>query len=181
MNNFKILALEGITGVGKTTQCKLIKDYLEQSYTNNKFQVFTIDPENDTSVLSINQKIDNYLESKDSNIAILDGTIASVVALSDLRNNHYNSSIHKLDLEVKSYLNLLHKYRSINCLLLPTSIDYIEKRTGLNSIYLNTFLKGFDYFEQSQIASNLNYLKVDITENDKIIAVFEKIKKTLNL
>ena len=181
MNNFKILALEGISGIGKTTQCKLIKDYLEQNYKDNTFQVFTVDPEDESSVLSVNKSIDKYLECKDSNIAILDGTIASVVALSDLRNNHYNSSIRKLDLEVKSYLNLLHKYKSINCLLFPTSVGYIEKRTGLNSIYLNTFLKGFDYFEQSQIASNLNYLKVDITENDRIIAVFEKIKKTLNL
>jgi heptaprenylglyceryl phosphate synthase len=180
MNNFKILALEGITGIGKTTQCKLIKDYLEKNYNTNKFHIFTIDPEK-TSVCSLNKEIDNYLESESSNIAILDGTIASVVALSDLKNNHYNSSIEKLDSEVKSYLNLLHKYRAINCLLYPDSIDYIQKRTHLNTVYLNTFLKGFDYFEQSQIASNLNYLKIDITENDKIIAVFEKIKKSLNL
>lgn len=180
MNNFKILSLEGVTGVGKTTQSRLVKTYLENIYKNNKFQIFTINLEQENEVCSLNKKIGDFLECEE-NVAILDGTVASVIARSDLKNNHFNSSINRLDLEVKSYLNLIHKYRAINCLIQPDRTDFLQKRTGLPGVYLDTFLKAFDYFEQAQIASNLSYLRVPISEQDKIITVFEKIKKTLNL
>lgn len=180
MNNFKILAIEGMPGVGKTTQVSLVKNYLEKTYKTNKFKVFRLEPNDVLKVTELNKEIDKYLETQE-NIAILDGTVASVVVLSDVVRNHYGSSINILDLEVKSYLNLIHKYRSINCLLVSDRISYLEKRTGLNSIYLDTFLKGFLYFENSQIASNLEYLRVNILETDKIINVFDKIKRTLSL
>ena len=180
MNNFKILAIEGMPGIGKTTQISLIKDYLERTYKNNKFQVFRLDPSDKDKVVNLNKEISKYLETQE-NIAILDGTVASVVILSDVERNHYGSSINILDLEVKSYLNLIHKYRAINCLLVSDKVSYLEKRTSLNQIYLDTFLKGFLYFENSQIASNLDYLRVSILETDKIINVFDKIKRTLSL
>lgn len=180
MNNFKILAVEGMPGVGKTTQITLLKNYLEETYKNHNFQVFRTNPEDILSVIKINEDIDKFLEKQD-NIAIMDGTVASTVILSDVQQNHYGSSIDQLDLEIKSYLNLIHKYRTINCLISCDSVDYLKERTGLNTVYLDTFWKGFYYFEQSQIASNLNYLRVDIRKDDKILMVFDKIKKTLNL
>jgi tRNA uridine 5-carbamoylmethylation protein Kti12 len=180
MNNFKILALEGMPGVGKTTQAAMLKKYLESNYKNNNFEIFRLNPEDADKIMAVNEEISKYLEI-DENIAILDGTVAATVILSDVKNNHYGSSIYRMDTEVKSYLNLLHKYRTINCLIVSDSMNYLEKRTGFNHMYLETFLKGFHYFEQSQIASNLNYIRIDITEQDRILAVQEKLKKTLNL
>lgn len=168
-------------GVGKSTQCRLIKNYLQETYKRNSFQIFTADVSDPESIFNLNKSIESFLKSKDTNIAILDATIASAVVISDLKQNNFNWSIEKFDTEVKSYLNLLHGYASINCLISPKDVDFIEKRTGLSKVYLTTFLKGFEYFEQSQIASNLNYLKIEITEADKIIPVFEKIRKELNL
>ena len=180
MNNFKMLAFEGMQGVGKTTQVNLIKDYLEKTYKSHNFKIFRQDPEDKSSVLSLNSDISQFLEVPE-NIAILDGTIASVVILSDVTRNHYGTTIQELDTEVKSYLNLIHKYRTVNCLLVSDNIEFLEKRTGFNSIYLETYLKGFHYFEQSQIASNLNYLRINLLSTDKIITVFDKIKKSLNI
>jgi hypothetical protein len=179
MNNFKILAIEGMQGVGKTTQARLIKDFLELEYSSYKFQVFTINPDG-SDVIQKHKEIDTFLE-KHNNIAILDGTVASAVILSDVKRGEYGFFINNMDLEVKSYLNLIHKYRTINSLIVPESISYLKDRTGLNMIYLDTYLKGFRYFENSQIASNLNYIRTYITEKDKILVVLDKIKKDLNL
>lgn len=180
MNNFKILAIEGIVGVGKTTQALLIKNYLENTYKNHYFQVFRQDRQDKDSILNLNKEIDIFLE-KPENIAILDGTVASVVIESDIQSNHYGTSIQLLDTEVKSYLNLMHKYRTINCLIVPNELEFLKTRTDLNSNQLDVIIKGFHYFEQSQVASSLNYLRVHILSTDKIITVFEKIKKTLNI
>lgn len=180
MQNFKIISIEGVVGVGKTTQCTLLINYLKDNYKNCTFKIFNIDPKKPEELCKNNDLIDEFLKEK-NNIAILDGTVASMVITSDIVKNHYNTSIQEMELQVKSYLNLIHKYKTINCLIAPDSINYLQDRTGLNSVYLSSFVKGFEYFENSQLASNLKYSRVNILDSDKILQVFEKIKKTLNI
>lgn len=185
-----ILNIDGVEGVGKTTQLNIMANYLKQAGILAKIN--KIDG-SDASVKSAIGETEKFLEENPEGVVLNDGTIArSIVSHLSTGTSHdkienlYEDDLFKLQV-------LEHQFGTVNILLVPDSIDSCDERvrkkqelfqeniTGIKNRDLQeSLIEGFNMFDYSILSRNLKFQTLKVQADESIMAVHNRILELLS-
>lgn len=189
--NYNILSIDGLVGVGKTSQINMLRMYLAQKNIDYKiFRFKSVDSVEYTQKQLLS--ILNYLEENPNSMAICDGSIATDI-VDDIAIKKSKDFIYKKHAEnLRVYKSINVKYKTLNILLSPQNIEfckqrlekreriYSEKNTNLdNDVLLSKKKQIFDSFDYNMFSTNIKFTNIPVFQNESILEVFDKIKKIL--
>ena len=183
--NLRILNIDGVEGVGKTTQLNIIAGYLKKSEI--PIQLNKID-ETDESISKALARTEDFLKENPDGIVINDGTIANTIVQQlstgnrwqDIENRHKDHLFH---LEC-----LNHTHGTANILLVPDNLETCDARlrrrqelfeqevVGVgDTILQQTLMNGLMNFDNSVLSRNLKFHVLKVYDNESIMQVHKNI------
>jgi thymidylate kinase len=185
VNRLNVLCIDGILGIGKTSQvllfCNLLKQhgilYKTFCLTNNSDQI-------NEQLL----RISDFLDSNPNGIAICDGSIATSLVFDMVDNMHRDQLLQKHENNLRLYEVLNSKYNFVSILLTPNNIEICEKRLkkqaerirGEVRIIENkdrtmTVAEGLRQLDNNMIAFNIKFDNINLMGDENITQVHNKI------
>lgn len=187
------MCIDGILGVGKTTQIVLFRNYLKRRGIECK--IFNFKEVDDTEYTKkLLNEMDEWKENNPNSIALCDGSIATDI-VDDIANHLYGQDFwdkHKNNLQLYEKLN--HKYNFINILITPTDISICEKRAQKKATMSNTehdglsqgekehlriTANGLKNFDSHMLTYNIKFLNIDIDSSETMLDVHHDVVKTV--
>ena len=185
--DLRIVSIDGIRGVGKTSQAFLLCRYLESYDINSKLLKLE---DNIESILDSIDKLWKMLEKEDC-IVICDGSIARMIEVDIQRQMPMKDVYEKYRIVINEYEKLYHKYGMANLLITinePTECqERINKRNSLfkESIELidivgqNNISSGLSRFDSYVFNVNIKFHTVETEKEDSMLDVRDDIYKIL--
>lgn len=187
MRYLDVLCIDGIIGVGKTSQVIMFRNFLNSHGIPNKIITFT---EVEDTNLTKNQLlgISEYLKNEPDGVVICDGSIATDI-VDDIAKNMHSKDLwakHKDNLQVYESLN--SSFNFVNVLLTPNSLEMCDKRlqkkanmTGdkktelTNPEHLLTTVKGLRNFDNNMLTYNIKFNNIDLNGSENLTQIHQKI------
>lgn len=185
-NPLNIINIDGVDGVGKTTQI----DLLYKLFSENQKKILKITLEDTIeSASECADKTDQFLTENPGGMVIADGSIAKMI-VSDYVGGLTKESI------LSKYGNVLHrfaclsqKYETANLLLInkniQNSIANIEKREKVTAnknikvdkdlIREREVVRAMFNFNDNAITKNIKFVAIEIDNDDYILDIQDKI------
>jgi len=180
----KILNIDGVRGVGKSTQLNILANLLKRHGRDVKINQI-MDRE------GLTEAIKNTIESiqeNDNAIILNDGSIASF-AIQELSKGTSNLSVESIygdDLFDLQTLN--HSVGMVNVILVPESLEYckenikrqrrlqgIEFIDNIDPVMQSTLIDGFDNFNNNVISRELAFKVLPVDSDDSILKIHYNI------
>lgn len=187
--NLRILNIDGVEGVGKTTQLNIMANYLKN--LNMPVQMNKIVDSDESLKIAID-RTEKFLNEHEDGIVLNDGTIAKAMVVQLSTGSRYQ------DIEDR-YKDLLfrlqvldHSHGMVNVLVVPDNLDScdarLRKRQGLfgeeitgiiDSIMQQTLMKGFADFDNSVLSRNLKFQVLKAYNDESIMQVHKNLLQLL--
>ena len=190
-NKLDVLCIDGIMGVGKTTQVIILRNLLKSHNIPHKIISFEKTREVEFTKKQL-LKIEDYLEKEPDGVVLCDGSIA-IDIVDDIANNMHREELwakHKDNVQIYESLNT--KFNFVNVLLTPNNLDLCDRRlqkkanmsgeikTELpNREKLKVVIQGLRQFDHSMLTLNLKFNYIDLDGNENIMDIHENIKQII--
>lgn len=186
-NKLDVICIDGIIGVGKTTQVVIFRNLLKSLDIPHKILSFK---EVEGTEYTRNQldSISEYLKNEPMGVIICDGSIATDI-VEDIANNMHSKDLwskHKDNLQIYEALN--SKFNFINVLLTPTNLELCDRRLQKkanmsgeskveleNKQHLLTTVMGLRNFDNNTLTENISFQNIDLDGNENITDIHKKI------
>lgn len=190
-NKLDVLCIDGVIGVGKTTQVVIFRNFLKSHNIPHKVLSFK---ETEGTEFTKNQllQIDKYLVEEPNGLIICDGSIA-IDIVDDIVDNMYKEDLwskHKDNIQIYESLNT--QFNFINVLLTPTNLDLCDRRLQKkanmsgdikieldNKARLQTVIQGLRQFDNSMLTLNVKFNNIDLDGSENIMDIHEEIKEII--
>lgn len=172
---YRIVIIEGPSKIGKNTQTFLLSNKIDKN------QVFTtgIIP-NPKDMMDLLVSIRDWLKLSPDNKAILNGSIATTLALKDIESSSYGSSLKIYDDEVRYFLELVKDFKTKSILIKPSNYDALSKRMdNYNYVEMGNLYNGIRHFENYYSNASFKWDILEINPQEPILQIHEKILKKL--
>lgn len=131
----RIISIDGTRGIGKTTQAGLLALYFKRIGVNCK--IFKVNTELTFEFYETNKKINSFLEESESNVAIMDGSLAKIVQSDIIGGSSIEEIMEKYRFALHEYAVMFHKYAMANILISIEDIAKCKERCEKNKTYLD--------------------------------------------
>ena len=190
-NKLDVLCIDGIIGVGKSTQVVIFRNLLKSHGIPHKVISFK---EVDKTEYTKDQllKIGKYLKEEPDGMVICDGSIA-IDIVDDIVNNMYRADLwskHKDNIQIYESLNI--QFNFVNILLTPTNLELcdtrLQKKANMsgesrveldNRARLKTVIQGLRQFDNSMLTLNVKFNNIDLDGSENIMDIHEDIKEII--
>lgn len=182
-----ILCIDGVTGVGKTSQIGLYRNLLKTQGIKHKiFELIEVDdPESTKNKLL---EISEYLRKNKNSVVLIDGSIATDIA-DDMANNMLKEDIwakHQQNLQI--YASMNSEFNIFSILLTPVDVtmckDRLDKKHDIfgeeiseidNITHLKRTSEMLRNFDNSVLTTNTSFSNIDIERQDSMLEIHKKI------
>ena len=187
MRYLDVLCIDGIMGVGKTSQVMIFRNFLKSHEIPNKIiSLKEVDDTNQTKNQLLS--IENYFKQEPNGIVICDGSIATDIVDDIARNMHHNDLYdkHKDNLQLYEYLN--NKFNFVNIVLTPENTDICESRLEKkakmenkvkeeleNKEHLMITAKGLQEFDSNMLTYNIKFNNINLDGTESIMQIHKQI------
>lgn len=186
-NKLDVLCIDGIIGVGKTTQVIIFRNLLKSLNIPHKIISFR---EVDGTEFTKDQlmSISKYLKNEPMGVVICDGSVATDI-VDDVANNMHRDELwqkHKDNLQIYESLN--SQFNFINVLLTPINLELCERRllkkanmSGESQVllenkqHLMVTVKGLRDFDNSVLTWNIKFNNIDLHGDESITDIHNQI------
>lgn len=193
LSKLDVLCIDGILGVGKTTQIVLFHNYLKRREIDSKIFNFK-EVDNIEYTKNLLNELDEWKQNNPDSIVLCDGSIATDI-VDDLAHNLYGQAFwdkHKDNLQLYEKLN--HKYNFINILITPKNIAICEERAQKKANMLNTKHEGLSQgekehlkitanglknFDSHMLTYNIKFYNIDIDDSETMLDVHHDVVKII--
>jgi len=184
-----MLCIDGVTGVGKTTQIGMYRNLLRSQNKDHKLFMFEeVDETSETNTQLI--EITEYLRENPESIALCDGSMATDIA-DDMANNMLQDDIwDKHQSNLQRYAAMSSEFNIVNILLTPTDFDMCQKRLDKrcnvfggeevnieNVEHLKRTSAILKRFDDSILTTNISFHNIEVSPDDSMLDVHAKIKE----
>lgn len=183
-----VISIDGIKGIGKTTQINLLSKF----FKNEENEVIKLTFESNLqSALECLQKIDPILVEKPKTKIIIDGSIARMMVIELLQGVSSIEVSQKYMKIINEYEKLTHKYKMINLLLITDDVEMCRDRLIRQSKILKTEFQDIDLskeedivmamriFDSNVISKQIQFKTIYISKEDSMLDVHENIKELI--
>jgi len=186
-NKLDVICIDGIIGVGKTTQVIIFRNLLKSLNIPHKILSFKEVDNTDFTKIQL-EEIDEYLKNNHMGVVICDGSIATDI-VDDIANNMHSKDLwskHKDNLQIYETLN--SKYNFINVLLTPTNLELCDRRLQKkanmsgeekveleNRHHLMVTAKGLRDFDNNMLTYNISFNNIDLDGDENITTIHNQI------
>lgn len=180
-----IINIDGVDGIGKTTQIHMMAMNLKKAGVP-VLTVF-IDDSID-SALDAAKKIDEFLGSNPNGMVLSDGSIARMIVVDSLSGMQKSKIVQKYQSVIHAYEGLHYKYGVTNILMITEDIQFCHDRLVKRGKLLKKPEKGIESFQDQldivqgmrlidahTISKQLIFEVFDIDEEDSILEVQDMI------
>lgn len=185
-----IINIDGIDGIGKTTQVNILSNY----YKDKGIPVLTLFLEdNSDSAMECIGEIWEFLDKNEGGIVISDGSIAKMIVIDILEGIPQSNILVKYKDLLHQYEILNHKYGMANILFLMDNLQECSNRIIKREKLLNNESNGIENMNREQdiirlmrdfdsytITRSLIFYPLIIDEDDSILAVQDDILSYLD-
>jgi hypothetical protein len=192
MNNYlDVLCIDGILGVGKTTQVVIFHNLLKSNNIPHKVISFKEVDGTDFTAQQL-KKISEYLKEEPDGVVLCDGSIA-IDIVDDIVSNMYRSDLwtkHKDN--IQAYESLNNQYNFVNVLLTPNDLDICDRRlkkkadmSGEEKVELNNkerlrlIINGLRQFDHSMLTCNVKFNNLNLDGHESIMDVHDQISEII--
>lgn len=185
-NKLDVICIDGVIGVGKTTQVVIFRNLLKEHKIPHK--IFHLKEIDDTKYTYKQlTKIEQYLKENPDGLAICDGSIAIDIVDDMAKNMHKEKLWEKHKDNLQLYESLNNKFNFINILLSPVDLGICsnrlakkEKMSGIkeqlpNNEHLRVISQGLRNFDNNMITYNIKFNNIDLLGNENITDIHKKI------
>ena len=182
-----MLCIDGVTGVGKTTQINMYRNLLKSKGIDYKIFVFKeVDEVGETNSQLID--IIEYLRSNPGSVALCDGSMATDIA-DDMANNMLQDDIwdrHQNNLQL--YASMNQEFNIKNILMTPKDLDMCKERLEKKKLIFNQDIEEIENmehlrktafilrdFDDNTLTTNISFYNIEIDRNDSMLQIHKKI------
>lgn len=186
-NKLDVICIDGIIGVGKTTQVVIFRNLLKSHNIPHKVITFKeVDGTDFTTQQLLG--ISDYLEKEPDGMIICDGSIATDI-VDDIANNINSKDLwskHKNNLQIYESLN--SRFNFVNVLLTPTNLELCDRRLQKkanmsgeskvmleNKQHLITTIQGLKQFDNSMLTMNIKFNNIELNGEENIMEIHKQI------
>lgn len=187
MGYLDVVCIDGIIGVGKTSQVIMLRNFLKSHGIPNKIvSLKEVDDTKETKDQLLG--ISDYLISEPNGIVICDGSIATDI-VDDLANNMHSKDLwnkHKDNLQI--YEDLNSRFNFVNIVLTPQNLDMcdsrLQKKANMsgeekeelgNREHLAITAKGLKNFDNNMLTYNIKFNNIDLDGYENMTTIHNKI------
>lgn len=186
-NKLDIICIDGIVGVGKTTQVVLFRNLLKLHDIPHK--IISLSQVEDTEITKAQLlDISEYLTKEPEGVVICDGSIASDI-VDDMAKNMLAQDLwekHKDNLRIYEGLN--NQFNFINILLTPMNLDICQDRSNKkakmfrkeqqdieNIEHLRVTSHGLRNFDNNMLTYNIKFNNIDLFGGESINQIHDRV------
>ena len=187
--NLRILNIDGVEGVGKTTQLNIMANYLKNQ--DIPVQLNRI-ADSDESIETAIDRTEKFLKEHDDGVILNDGTVAKAMIVQLSTGSRYQDVEDRYK-ELLFRLQVLdHSYGMVNILVVPEDLNScdarLKKRQELfgeevkgivDPIMQQTLVKGFADFDNSILSRNLKFQVLKVYDDESIMKVHKNLLQLL--
>jgi len=182
-----VLSIDGIVGVGKTTQINMVRNLLKREGIDSK----TFDFQKQISASDLKEKlltVYNYIKNNQDTVVLLDGSVATTISQDYTNMMNYEQIYKKYKESIQIYEDMNSKFNFVNFILSPLDINMCDSRlvrksnlfkTSLeiieNKSQLNTLKDALKNFQNLPFNWNISFNVLDIDEGDSIMTIHSSI------
>tara|TARA_R100000951_G_scaffold114561_2_gene119750 strand:+ start:71 stop:697 length:627 start_codon:yes stop_codon:yes gene_type:complete len=186
-NKLDVICIDGIIGVGKTTQVIILRNLLKSLNIPHKILTFK-EVEGTEYTKNQLESISEYLKENHMGVVICDGSIATDM-VEDIVNHMHSEDLwakHKDNLQVYESLNI--HYNFVNVLLTPTNLELCDRRLQKkanmsgeskveleNKQHLMTTAQGLRNFDNNTLTENISFSNIDLDGDENITDIHNQI------
>jgi len=186
-NKLDVICIDGIIGVGKTTQVVVFRNLLKSLNIPHKILSFK---EVEGTEYTKNQLVSiiDYFKEEPMGVIICDGSIATDI-VEDIANHMHSKDLwtkHKDNLQIYESLN--SQFNFVNILLTPTNLELCDRRLRKkaemsgeskveleNKQHLMVTAKGLRDFNNNTLTSNITFNNIDLDGDENITDIHNQI------
>tara|TARA_R100000951_G_C2604103_1_gene169076 strand:- start:25 stop:651 length:627 start_codon:yes stop_codon:yes gene_type:complete len=186
-NKLDVICIDGIIGVGKTTQVVIFRNLLKSLNIPHKILTFK-EVEGTEYTKNQLESISEYLKENHMGVVICDGSIATDI-VEDIANHMHSKDLwskHKDNLQIYESLNV--KFNFINVLLTPTNLELCDRRLQKkanmsgesrveleNKQHLMITAQGLRKFDNNTLTENISFNNIDLNGDENITDIHNQI------
>jgi len=177
---FNILNIDGVNGIGKTTQINM----LVMSLRAFKPVLVTYQEDTIESALDSAVKIWEFLEKHPDGLVLGDGSIARMIVIDILNGIPRPEVVEKYRSVISEYERLNHKYGILSVLMVTDDIGFCHDRlirrgkllkkpeVGIDSLQKEAeIMKGMRYFDANSISKQLVFQVFEVDKEDSMLDI----------
>lgn len=183
--NLNILNIDGVDGIGKTTQINM----LTMSLKNSGVPVLRVSVDDTVeSALGCAGQMWNFLKLNPNGLVLSDGSIARMIVTDFLDGMLRTDIEEKYRSVIYEYEKLHHKYGITNILMVTSDIDYCHQRMlkrgriikkpedGIKDFQREIeVVRAMRYFDSNAISKQLIFQAFEVDEDDSILEVQDSL------
>lgn len=188
----QVVALEGLTGMGKSTQRYQLDKILDSCFKcpikyNKELLKDMSDEQLALMIDNYFKQLENEIKKDDPKVALCEGGFSSIIATCLARQQHSMRDLERIFLNATNTIKNFHnKFGYLELILIPEHINIIKERfkgkkiTSEELVRQQDLIQGFNLFKSTKWGNCFDSEVLVIKENETILEINEKIKEALN-
>jgi len=184
MGQLNVICIDGISGVGKSSQTGLLYNLLK-SHNIECFKV-NFSSSNSEDIMVNILDIQSLLRLHKDGIVICEGSIASHIVRDIVDNTHQDELFKKYNELIRIYRELNSNYNISNIILNPLNMEFCKKRlydrdklngtkTEFNHERNSATSLGLSRFNNNVLSFNMDFESININGKENMLQVHNKI------